>query len=228
MARRRSPRRAHHPLGQQLAGDEARPPGARPVDVPDGLPPGGRRRPPRLGPRGRTQPACAARRAVAARPDRSLQHHRVAHLLGVRAHAGPRGAGGDHRLHDAALDRHLRAPPDRRAHHPVPAGGARPRALRDGRPRDPRPGRHSGGAGRGPPGARRGGVLGDRHRADQGAPLDGPHGGPDRLAAPPRGRADRARRRDPVVRSRRRLARRSRRASRPPPSSAPRTPRSWA
>ena len=55
------PLRAHRALGEQLAGDQARGPGARPLDVPDDLPPGRRRRPPGAGARGRTQPPDAAR-----------------------------------------------------------------------------------------------------------------------------------------------------------------------
>ena len=82
--------------------------------------------------------------------------------------------------------------------------------------------------GRRPPGSRRGRVLGDRNRADQGTPLDDPHGGPDRLAAPPGRRADRARRRDPVVGTPAARPSLGQAACRPPLSLARPTPRSWA
>ena len=76
------------------------------------------------------------------RRGRLLQHHGVAPLLGLRAHAVQAGRASDHRLHDAALDRGLRTPPGRRADHPSPAGRPRPRARRHGRARRPR-GPHS-------------------------------------------------------------------------------------
>ena len=191
------PRHAHGPLGQQLAGHEARAPRARSVDVPDGLSPRRRRRAPGPGRSGPAEPPRAAGGALAPLPGRLLQHHGVAPLLGVRAHPGPGGARGDHRLHDAAVDRGLRPPSRRRADHPGQARGPRPGARRHGRA--PRPGgaRALGRPRRRAPDAGRRRVVGDRNRADQGPALDDLDGRPDGLAARAGGRADRPGRGDP-------------------------------